>query len=279
VPTIAEELAAVKAVTLAQVKAYHAQFWGAGKGEVVAIGDFDADQLAAQLERHFGGWKTRSPYVRTPEKLFGSPAGEQEINTPDKEMAIIVGGHEIALKDDHPDAAALAIASHIFGGGLGSRMWMRLREKEDWSYGAWGYVAPGDEDAVGGVGFGAILAPQNAAQAKAAILEEIDKLKKQGVTAEEVASAKKAWMEQQDNILAADDGLAGTLSRGRYLKRDWSWNIKQRAAVSAVTEADVERVVNTWFQPDKLIIVTAGDQLKAKSGKANAKAPTPKKTP
>jgi zinc protease len=266
----------VKTVTLAQVRAYHAAFWGAGHGEVVAVGDFDADALAAQLEGHFAGWKTKSPYVRTPEKLFAAPAGAHEIDTHDKEMAIVVGGHELALKDDHPDAAALAIASHIFGGGLGSRLWMRLREKEGWSYGAWGYVAPGDQDAVGALGFGAILAPQNAAAGTAAILEEMARLKKEGVTAAEVESAKKAWVEQQDNILAVDEGLVGTLARGRYLERDWAWTARQRAAVTAVTEADVERVVNTWFQPDKLIIVTAGDQLKAKAGKANPKAPAPK---
>lgn len=276
-PTLSEQLAAVKKVTLAQVRAYHASFWGAGAGEVVAVGDFDADALAAQIERHFGGWVAKTRYVRSPDKVFTSPAGEQEIDTHDKEMAIIIGGHDLALKDDHPDTAALIVSSQIFGGGLGSRLWMRLREKEGWSYGAWGYVFPGDEDPVGQLGFGAILAPQNAAAGKAAILEEIARLRKEGVTADEVAVAKKAWLEQQDNQLSDDDGLVGALARGRYLKRDWAWLEKQRAAVSAVSEADVERAINAWYKPENLIIVTAGDQLKAKAGKANpaAKKPAP----
>jgi zinc protease len=274
-PTISEELAAVKKVTLAQVRAYHAAFWGAGAGEVVAVGDFDADALAAQLDRHFGGWTARTPYVRSPDKIFTAPAGEQEIDTHDKEMAIIIGGHDLALKDDHPDTAALIVSSQIFGGGLGSRLWMRLREKEGWSYGAWGYVVPGDEDPVGQLGFGAILAPQNAAAGKAAVLEEIARLRKEGVTADEVAVAKKAWLEQQDNGLADDDGLINVLARGRYLKRDWAWLEKQRAAVAAVSEADVERVINAWYKPENLIIITAGDQLKAKAGKANPGAKKP----
>ena len=276
-PTIVEELAAVKKVTLAQVRAYHAAFWGAGAGEVVAVGDFDAEALAAQLEKHFGGWKAKTPYVRTPDKIWSPAGGEQEIDTHDKEMAIVVGAHDLALKDDHPDAAALIVASEIFGGSLGSRLWMRLREKEGWSYGAWGYVAPGDEDPVGQVGLGAIVAPQNAARAKAALLEEMAKMKKDGVTADEVARAKKSWLEQQENALAADNALVWMLTRSRYLERDWAWTEKQRAAVAAVTEADVERAVKTYFKPENLIIITAGDQLKAKAGKSNA--PGPKTAP
>ena len=265
--TPAEEIAAVKKVTLAQIRAYHAAFWGAGAGEIAAVGDFDPEALAAQLERHFGAWTAKTPYVRIPDQAFDVAPAAQTIDTRDKEMAIVVGGHAITLDDNHADAAALAIAASIFGGSTGSRIWMRLREKEGFSYGAWGYAQPGQQDPVGQVGFGAIMAPKNGEAARAALVEEMKQLVDKGVTAEEVAKAKQAWLDQQDNYLADEQALVAILRYDRELERDWTWLKARRAAVAAVTDADVNRVIKAWFHPDRLVIVLAGDQVKAKAQK------------
>ena len=277
--TVAARLAAVRKVTLAQVRAYHADFWGGGAGEVVAVGDFDADQLAAQLERDLGTWTATARFVRIPDRAFDVAAAARTIDTRDKEMAIVTGGHDLALTDDHPDAAALEIASWIFGGGSRSRLWVRMREQEGWSYGAWGFADPGDRDPAGRLGFGAILAPQNAAAGQAAMIEELTRLVTSGVTADEVAVAKQAWLEQQENLLSADDDLADALARGRELGRDWSWSKRRRAEVAALTAADVERVIKTWFKPERVVTVIAGDQAKARAMPTATPTPTPAPAP
>jgi zinc protease len=265
--TPAEEIAAVKKVSLAQIRAYHAAFWGTGAGELAAVGDFDADALATQFEALFGSWKSKTAYVRIPDKAFDVPAAAQTIDTRDKENATILGGYDIAIDDNHPDAPALAVAAWIFGGSTGGRLWTRLREKEGFSYGVWGYVVPGDRDPAGVFGFGANMAPQNGEAARAALVEEMKKLVDGGVTADEVATAKKGWLEQQDNLIA-DDGIIGAiLLHDRELGRDWTWTKARRAAVAAVTKDDVDRVIKTWFTPDKLVIIFAGDQAKAKAQK------------
>jgi zinc protease len=267
VMTPEEEMAAVKKVTIAQVRAYHAAFWGAGSGEIAAVGDFDPEALAMQLEKHFGGWKAKTPYVRIPDKAFDVAAASKTIDTRDKEMAIVVGGHTIAVDDSHADAAPMALAAAIFGSSTGSRIWMRLREKEGFSYGAWGYAQPGARDPVGQVGFGAIMAPRNGEAARAALVEEMTRIVEGGVTAAEVATAKQQWLEQMDNFLASEDSLVGILRQDRELKRDWSWWKTRRAAVTALTDADVNRTIKTWFHPGKLVIILAGDQAKAKAQK------------
>ncbi len=263
-PTLDEEVRSLKAVTIGQIRAYHQTFWGAGDGEIVAVGDFDSDALATQLERHFGGWKRKASYARLVDRTFGAAPVTEQLDTKDKEMAIIVGGHDVALRDDHVDMPALILASHVFGDSSASRLWMRLREKEGLSYSTWGYISPGQLDPVGQVGFAAMLAPQNLGKGKAALLEELARLIKDGVTDAEVNAARVAWREQQDNLLANDERLVSVLARDRFLGRDFAWHQDLRARVAKVTAADVNRVLKTWLTPDRLIIVSAGDLSKTK---------------
>jgi zinc protease len=260
--TIDERIAATKAVTRAQVAQFHKEFWGAGRGELVAIGDFDPAALTKKIDEHFGSWTTKRPYKRLEDKIFDVPGGEFMIDTKDKEMMVIAGAHPFKMKDDHPDYPALLVASYCLGGGLGSRIWMRLRENEGISYGAWAGFDAAAQDEVGQFYTGATLAPSNLSRAKTALKEEIDKVFTAGVTDAEVATGKKAWNEQLDNILSDDGALMWTLSsdldNGRDLGREKS--LKER--VTKVTPADVNRVYKTYLDPKKIVFVVAGDKDK-----------------
>lgn len=263
-PSIDEQLAAVKAVTIKDLAAYHRGFWGAGHGEVGAVGDFDPAELARLLTAELGGWTSKAPYARLPDQLWPRAATSERIDTKDKEMAMITAGSQLALRDDDPDAAAVMVASQIFGGSTGSRLWMRLRERDGFSYGVWGGIHAGDEDPVGQVIMGAILAPQNLAKARAALAEEVARLRDQGVTEDEVAVARTALREQEDNALADDRNLVGMLRRDRYLGREVAWRQARRAALAKVTAADVSRVLKLYLVPDQLTWIEAGDLAKAK---------------
>ncbi len=262
--SVDDEVAAVKRVTIKDLTAYHRGFWGTGHGEVSAVGDFDPAELGQLLTKALDGWTSQAPYARLSDQLWSQPATSARIDTKDKEMALITAGSQVALRDDSPDAAAVAVASQIFGGSTGSRLWMRLRERDGFSYGVWGGIYAGDEDPVGNVVMGAILAPQNLAKARAAFVEEVARLRDQGVTDDEVAVARKALREQEDNALADDGNLVGMLRRDRYLGRDLGWRQARRAAIAQVTAADVTRVIKQYLVPAQLTWVEAGDLAKAK---------------
>ncbi|MBK9031576.1 MAG: insulinase family protein [Myxococcales bacterium] len=259
-----DQIAALKAVTVSALAAYHARFWGGGHGEVTAVGDFDADALAVQLGAEFGTWTAKAAYARLADHAWQAAATAERIDTKDKEMAIILAGNELELDEDHADAPALAVASQILGGSTGSRLWMRLREHDGFSYGVWGGLTPGDLDPVGGVIMGAILAPQNLVKARAAMVEEVARLRDAGVTAAEVATARTSLLEQEDNALADDGALAQMLGRDRYLGRDFAWRRARRAAIAQVSAADVNRVIKRYLVPERLTWIEAGDLAKAK---------------
>jgi zinc protease len=262
--TLAEQIATLRAMTVANVQAYYRAFWGAGHGELAVVGDVDVDALSAQIARELGGWTSAAPYARLPDKAFSPPASSETIDTKDKEMAIILAGHEIALDDKSPDAAAVRIASQILGGSTGSRLWMRLREHDGYSYGVWGGFSVGDLDPVGRVSVGAILAPQNLAAAKRAFSEEIERLITDGVTAAEVDVARTGLLDSESNFLSDDGTLVSMLANDRYLGRDFGWWRERRAALATVTAVEVNRALKTYLVPDRLIWIEAGDLAKAK---------------
>ena len=199
-------------MTVKDLVAYHRDFWGAGHGEVSAVGDFDPAELGRLLTAELAGWSSKAPYARLVDRLWQAPPTREQIDTKDKEMALITAGAELALGDDSPDAPALAVASQIFGGSTGSRLWMRLRERDGFSYGVWGGLYPGDEDPVGNLVMGAILAPQNLAKARAAFAEEIARLRDQGVTADEVAVAQQALRDRTSRWPASARGTSSSTS-------------------------------------------------------------------
>ena len=264
----AERIAAIKSVSAAELRQFHRDFLGVAKAELVVVGDFDAAAIGAQVDKLFGGWKSKQAYARLADKPFGVAATTRSIDVKDKEMTQVVVAHDLAMRDTDPDYPAWLLVGHILGGDASSRLWMRLREKEGLSYGTGAFTYADAEDASGGFGAFAIVAPQNLAKAKASILEEVNKMAAGKVAADELARAKESWVKDQDTSLSNDSFVVGTLRNQAYLGRTTAEDRALRAKLAAVTAADIERVAKKYLQPSKLVIIDAGD-----SAKANAPAP------
>jgi zinc protease len=274
----AERIAAIKGVTAADLRQLHRDFLGIAKAELAVVGDFDPTAIGAQVDKLFGGWKSKRPYARLADKPFGVSATTRSIEVKDKEMTQVVVAHDLAMRDTDPDYPAWVLVGHILGGDASSRLWMRLREKEGLSYGTGAFTYASAEDVSGGFGAFAIVAPQNLAKAKASILEEINKMAAGKIAADELARAKEAWIKDKDTSLSNDSYVVELLREQTYLGRTTAADKMLRAKLQAVTPADLERVAKKYLQPSKLVIVDAGDSSKA-SSPAPAPGPTPTPAP
>ena len=86
--TFEEELEAVKAVTVDQVKAFYKKFYGASNATCAVVGDFDQKQIETTLKETFGDWKSPSPYKRIESNYIPVAAKTEVVNTPDKANAL-----------------------------------------------------------------------------------------------------------------------------------------------------------------------------------------------
>ena len=216
VMTLDEQLEALKAMKLEDVKAYHAEFYGASFGELSVVGDFDKAELTKVAGEVFGGWQTKSAYARIADKFVEKPAIRKQVDTPDKENGMYVARMNIAMRTDDPDYPALELANYIFGdGGLKSRLMDRIRQKDGLSYGGGSSLDAGDLDNAGGFTIQAIAAPQNMAKLEVAIKQEIERALKQGFTAAEVAGAKSGLMQKRVQNRSKDGVVAGAWTNFR----------------------------------------------------------------
>ncbi|MFY0582453.1 M16 family metallopeptidase [Cystobacter fuscus] len=202
-----ESLAELKDTTLEQARAFHRDFYGASKGELAAVGDFDAQALQAQVAELFGDWKSPAPYERVPSRPYKTGAQALVVETPDKANALFFAGEGLALRDDSPDYPALVLGNFLLGGGfLNSRLATRVRQKDGLSYTVSSSLGAGALDPVGMFSTFAIYAPQNAERLETAMREEVEKVLQKGFGAQELEQARAGLLEYRRTGRADDGG-------------------------------------------------------------------------
>ena len=195
------------------------------------------------------------------------PAEILKLETPDKANALFLAGQNLALREDDPDYPALLLGNYMFGGGfLNSRLAVRVRQKEGLSYGVGSQLESGIQDVSGRLTVFAIHAPQNTAKLEAVVREEIERARKDGFTAEELAAAKSGWLQGRQVSRSQDSELTGLLSRHLFNSRTLAWDAELEKKVSALTPEQAGAAFRKWIEPAKLSVVRAGDFANAKAG-------------
>jgi zinc protease len=264
VPTLDEMIADVKAATLDDAKKFYSDFYGASHGELVIVGDFDAQETRKLVDELFGGWKSSRPFERVVETFKEVPPANQSFETPDKANAVLIAGLNLNVRDDDPDYPALVLGNYILGGGfLNSRLATRIRQKEGLSYGIGSQVQASSLDKNGVFMAQAIYAPQNAARLEAAFKEEIERALKDGFTEDELQAAKTGWLQGRQVGRAQDIELARRVAALTFVDRTVSWDGELEFRVQALTPADIHGALRRHLDPARISIVKAGDFAKA----------------
>ena len=276
--SFAEQIEAVKAIKLGDLKAFHQAFYGANVGQVSLVGDLDVKATQETLKTLLGDWKSKAKFARVSNPYHLTKAATLSFETPDKANAFYIAGVSLPAKDDSADAQALGLANRVLGGGgLKSRLIDRLRQKEGISYGAGSFLQLNPYDANSTLGLYAIYAPQNLAKVKAAVAEEMSRLVKDGVTEQELADAKSGML--QNNLInrSQDASLAAALNGQLFQGRTMKFVADNEAKITVATVAEVNAAIVKYMDPAKLVHVYAGDFVAAAKRAAEApKAEAPK---
>ncbi len=259
VMTVDETIAAVQAVTRDELVRFHDDLFGASEGQLAVVGDFDPAAVEALADELFGTWKSPRRFERIPSEYKEVPAADRSLETPDKANATYNAGLNLEIKDDDPDYPALALAGFLLGGGGGSRLEGRIREKEGLSYGVGSFFSASDLDRSGHFGVYAICAPQNMARVAADVQEELLRARKEGFTDAEVAAAKSGYLADLRLRRARDGSLAGILARYLYTGRTFAWDAALEARIAALTPAELQAALERHVDPARLVVVRAGD--------------------
>jgi zinc protease len=255
-----EEADEVRKTTLADARNFYKEFFGGSSSAVMTlVGDFDAAEVQKLATELFGDWKTPKPVDRPKRDFQKVGVINRVVETPDKANAMFAAGMNIQMDDAHPDYAALTMANYLFGGSISSRLLLRMRQKEGWSYGAGSMFNAPVKDSGGGFTAYAILAPQNMARLEAGFQEEVKKAIQEGFNKEEFEKGKAAWLQEQQVDRADDRGLLGTLSGNEYWGRTMSWQADIEKKMAALTLDQVSAAMKKYIDTSAISIVKAGD--------------------
>jgi zinc protease len=268
VPTIEEEIARTRAMTLDQVRTLYHEYLGSGHGALAIVGDFDPDACTEVVKKAMTGWTAAKPYARIARPMTSQPPGtQQRINTPDKANATYTAGLLLPLKDDDPDYPALVMANFILGGNtLSSRLGDRIRQQEGLSYGVYSSFSAAALDPRANFTVTAISHPQNIARVAQAAREEMERLSRDGISDAELARAKAGYLQQFKVVRTNDATLAGMLNNLLFNNRTFAYYSELENKIESLTPEQVSEAFRQHIDLQKLVIVSAGDFAKTTAG-------------
>jgi len=264
ISTADETIEDTKKVTIDDVRNFYKQFYGASVGEFSVSGQFNAPEIEKLAIDLFSNWKSPGTYTRVTSMYKKVSPDDQKIETPDKQNAFFAAGQPVQMTDEDPDYPAMVLANYMFGSsGLGTRLSRRIRDKEGLSYVVQSDFGAGTKDDGGAFVTFAISAPQNTPKVEASFKDELAKTLKEGFTADEVAAAKKAWLQERTIGRSQDGALAGLMAARSRFDRTLKFDEAMDAKVSALTAEQVTAAFRKHLDPSTLVVVKAGDFKKA----------------
>ncbi|MEP7303062.1 MAG: pitrilysin family protein [Caldimonas sp.] len=253
----------VRAVTLAQVAAFHRRFYSAANGEFTAVGDLDAGAVRQAVTAAFGNWKQPAggalPYTRAPRPLVAlAPARFVEI-TPDRANANLRGLLPVPLTDRDTDYPALLMANYLFGSGGSSRLWKRIRESGGLSYDVRSGIDWNPDEANSTWNVSAIFAPQNQTRVEAALREELALSIKDGFTQQELDAARVGLLNLRRLARAQDANVASQLAADQRLDRRFAFAQQVDEAIGKLSVEQVNAAWRRYIDPARVVLAWGGD--------------------
>ena len=250
-------LDSVTALTRDDIVAAHAAGLARDRITVAAAGDITAAELGALLDRVLGDLPAKgAPQPGRAEMVIKSGIKLQDFPGP---QSMVLFGHG-GVRFDDPDYFAASLLNEIFGGGrFGARLMTEVREKRGLTYGIGTGLANYDhsESLVGQLQ----VSNDKAADAIDVIRAEWAKIAKDGVSEEELATAK-TYMTGSYPLRFDGNGTIASILVGMQIMGLRSDYPKTRnAKVEAVTMADMKRVAARLFQPGDLAFVVVGQPV------------------
>jgi zinc protease len=219
------------------------------------VGDVNADEIKALVDRAFGGLPEKSELtpvqnVVLPGEGFVRPV---ELAVPQTVIRFGMRG----LERDDPDFIPAFVLNHILGGGsFTSRLWFAVREERGLAYSVYSFLNPLDHVALwtGGTATSAAQADQ----AMDVIRQEIERMAEEGPSAEELEAAKRYLIGAFPLRFDTNSRIAQQLVGYQIDGLGIDYFIKRNDLVNAVTLDDVQRVAKRLFDESALYVVKVG---------------------
>jgi zinc protease len=250
--------ATLSAVTLEQVRQYHAATFRPDLTTIVVIGDVIPEEARSVVERWFGGWRATSPKPDTtlPRVPTNKPSAAT-VADPQAVQDSVVLADQLSLDRFDPDYYPLQLGNHVLGGGFyATRLYHDLRQVAGYVYTVDVRLEASRTRATYAVSYG--CDPQNVSKARALIERDLAQMGTQNVSADELHQAKALLLRQIPLSESSQEAVARSLLARAEIGLPLDEPVAAARAYDALTADQVRAAFAKRIHPRDFVQVVRG---------------------
>jgi zinc protease len=243
-------------ITRDSIAKFYAANYAPGNTILAISGEFNSVELRKKLEDTLGAWPAKAVAPVAIPAI--APAKGKRLLLVDKADAtqtyFAFGNVATAVGD--PDRVAIRVVNTIFGGRFTSMLNEAMRVESGLTYGVRSSFDPRKEP--GPFGIYTFTKNDSTVQAMDMALAVLHKLHKDGISAEQLASAKSYIKGQFPPTIETSRALAERIASDEFYGLDDSEVNQLEARIDAVTLESARQVIQKHFPEENLVFVLIG---------------------
>lgn len=258
--------AALPILTREALEHFYQSYYHPNNAILAVVGAITPEEVQTKLLARLAAWPTGQIPEATFSTIFAPRPPRLETITIDKPItqANIVLGHA-GVSRENPDFYALMVMNYLLGGGgFASRLVEELRVQR----GLANAVASFFETSKYPGAFQIVLQTKNASarEAVALALQEMERMRTEMISEEELARAKKYLIGSFPFRLGTQRQLASFLTELEYYRLGLDYTQQYPGRIMSVTREQMYRVAQTYLHPDRALLVIVANLQEAQIG-------------
>jgi len=250
--------ATIGKVSLDTVKQYYATTFRPDLTTIVVIGDISTDEAKATIEKWFGEWKATGP---KPDVTLPAVAANKAstVTVPDQEQVqdSVVLAEQLSINRFDPDYYPMQLGNHVLGGGFyATRLYHDLRQVAGLVYTVDVSLDASKTRATYSVSYG--CDPDNVSKARAMIQHDLDQMRTEAVSADDLHQAKALLLRQLPLSESSEESVAGGLLRRAEIGLPLDESVRAAKRYFELTADDVKAAFARQLRTGDLVQVVRG---------------------
>jgi zinc protease len=223
----------------------------------IVVGDVQVEEVVTRLESLFSTWEKGTPLPADfPAPPVRTGRSAYVVDRPGSAQSNIVIANN-GITRTNPDYFSMLLMHTVLGATASSRLFMNLREEKGYTYGAYSNL-----DARRTAGTFRTTAEVRTPVTGDSLKEffyELGRIRNEPVTQKEIQDAKAYLTGVFPIRLETQEGLIDQLVQIKMLNLPDTYLETYRDRVQSVTIEDIQRVAQTYVQPDLAAVIVVGD--------------------
>ena len=221
---------------------------------ITAAGHVAPKKLLGLVEATFGGRRRgrRASAASHPPKTHARLVVRDKPALEQAHITIAVPSYPLA----HPRRYAASVLNNILGGGMSSRLFQNIRERQGLAYAVFSELTPYSDAGMLSVYAG--TGRRTVERVLRLVAEEFRRMKQEAVSEEELRRAKEHLKGSLLLSLESSGARMSSLARQEmYLNRFYTIE-ELRTALDAVTREEVRQIAREFFRPEQIAVTVVG---------------------